>query len=103
MSIRSRSLITGPLCSCPLCVDSFVVPHATLLLLHDPVCSPRGSGLAHGQQYTRNSHALSFRPCDTVDLPEVREKSVSSLRCAITRLLVMHANFACLEISARLR
>lgn len=29
MSIRSRSLITGSLCSCPLCVDSFVVPRAT--------------------------------------------------------------------------
>ena len=29
MSIRSRLLITGPLCSCPLCVDPFVVPRAT--------------------------------------------------------------------------
>jgi hypothetical protein len=36
MSIRSRSLITGFLCSCPLCVNSFVVPRATLLLLHTP-------------------------------------------------------------------
>ena len=92
------SFVRAPFVSIRL--SSLVRP---LLLLHDPVCSSRESGLAHCKQYTRNSHALSFRPCDTVDLPEVREKSVSSLRCAITRLLVMRANFAGLEISARLR
>ena len=79
MSIRSRSLITGSICSCPLCVDSAVVPRTTLFFLDDPVCLPRGSDLVHCEQYiTRNSRALSFRLCNIVDLPEVREKSVSS-------------------------
>ena len=55
------------------------------------------------EQYTRNSHALTFRLCNIADLPEVREKSVSSLRWTITRLLVMSANFAGREISTRLR
>jgi hypothetical protein len=57
MSIRSRSLITGSICSCPLCVDSAVVPRTTLFFLDDPVRSPRGSGLMHCEQYTRTQLA----------------------------------------------
>jgi hypothetical protein len=80
--------------------SSLVRPFSSVI---DPVCPSRGNGLAHCVQHTRNSHALTFRLCNIVDLPEVREKSVSSLRWTITRLLVMSANFAGLEISARLR
>ena len=36
MSIRSRSLIIGLLCSCPLCVDSAVVSRAAFFFLDDP-------------------------------------------------------------------
>ena len=69
MSIRSRSLITGSLCSCPLCVDSAVVPRTTLFFLDAPVCLPHEIDLVRCDQFTSNSRALSFRPYDIVGLP----------------------------------
>lgn len=89
MYIFSRSLIAGFPCSWyPL----FRFGHRSSCD-SSPARRPRwvaslATGGTHYEQYIRqrNSHALSFRPSDIMDLPEVREKNVSFLHCVMTRL-----------------